>query len=134
MYSEKVLRHFKKPKFMGELKKYDGIGKVGNPTCGDLMHIYIKVRDDKIMDIRFQTFGCVAAIASSSMITQLAEGKELSKAEKIDMDEVVKSLKGLPQIKTHCGSMGAKALKLAIEDYRKHKLKANQRYLKGGKK
>ncbi len=122
-YSKKVMENFMNPKNMGEMKTPGGIGKIGNPVCGDIMWVYIKVKKigkkEVIEDIKFKTFGCAAAIATSSMITQLAKGKEIKKAEKIDTNKVAKSLKGLPSIKMHCGSMAAKALVLAIEDYRK---------------
>ncbi|MDO8528544.1 MAG: iron-sulfur cluster assembly scaffold protein, partial [Nanoarchaeota archaeon] len=110
-------------KNMGEIKDANGIGKVGNPVCGDVMVIYIKVEDkngeEKIKDIKFKAFGCAAAIATSSMITELAKGKTLEEAEKIGLKDVAESLGGLPNIKMHCSSMASKALKTAIEDYRK---------------
>lgn len=122
-YTKKVMQTFMNPKNMGEIKNADGIGKVGNPVCGDVMWVYIKVEKKKnkefIKDIKFKTFGCAAAIATSSMITQLAKGKTLEKAEKISNKDVAKSLKGLPPIKMHCSNLASEALKKAIEDYKK---------------
>jgi len=119
MYSKKVMQHFQHPHNMGEMKNPDGVGKVGNPVCGDVMHIYIKVKDNKIADIKFQTMGCAAAIATSSMITELAKGKTLEEAEKITRKNVSDSLDGLPPIKEHCSNLAADGLRAAIEDYRK---------------
>jgi len=127
MYSKKVMEHFMNPRNMGEIKDADGVGTVGNPVCGDLMTIYIKVRDDRIVDIKFKTFGCAAAIATSSMITELAKGKTLEEAEKITRDDVADALEGLPPIKMHCSNLAADALKAAIQDYRK-------KHGRGGKK
>lgn len=121
MYSNKVLKHFKDPKHMGEIKNADGIGKVGNPTCGDLMHVYIKVKKDVITDIKFQTFGCVAAIAASDALCELAKGKTLKQAEKIEDKDIADYLGGLPAIKHHCSILGATALKDAIKDYERKK-------------
>lgn len=123
MYSKKVMNEFMHPKNMGEIKDADGIGKIGNPRCGDVMWVYIKVdkKTDKIKDIKFKTFGCMAAIATSSMITQLAKGKTLDEAKKINRDDVAKSLKGLPPLKMHCSNLASDALRLAIEDYKKSK-------------
>ena len=125
-YSKKVMQHFMHPKNMGEMKDADGIGRVGNPRCGDVMKVYIKVKDNKIKDIKFQTFGCMAAIATSSMITQLAKGKKLEDAEKITNKDVADSLKGLPPLKMHCSNLASDALKEAIRDY--------QFKVKGGKR
>lgn len=119
MYSKKVMEHFRNPKNMGEIKDADGVGIVGNPVCGDIMTIYIKVKDDKIADIKFKTFGCGAAIATSSMITELAKGKTLDEALKITRDDVADELDGLPPIKMHCSNLAADALREAIKDYRK---------------
>jgi nitrogen fixation protein NifU and related proteins len=121
MYSKKVMKHFKNPKNVGEIKNPDGLGKVGNPVCGDVMWIYIKVKNNKITNIKFKTFGCVSAIATTSMLTELAKGKTLEQAEKITRDDVAKSLGGLPSIKMHCSNLAADALKKAIENYRKKK-------------
>jgi len=116
-YSKKVMQNFFHPKNMGEMKNPDGVGKVGNPVCGDIMQVFIKVEDAKIKDIKFKTFGCAAAIATSSMITQLAKGKTLEQAKKITSKDVAKSLKGLPPIKMHCSNLASDALKMAIKDY-----------------
>lgn len=113
--------HFKNPRNMGEMLDADAIGKVGNPTCGDLMYIYIKVKDDIIDDISFQTFGCGAAIATSSMITELAKGKSLDDALKIKRTDVAHALDGLPPIKMHCSNLAADGLHKAINKYRKKK-------------
>lgn len=127
-YSKKVVSEFMHPKNMGEIKNADGIGKVGNAICGDVMWVYIKVEKDKkgkefISDIKFKTFGCMAAIATSSMITQIARGKTLTEAKKITRNDVSKSLKGLPPLKEHCSNLASDALKKAIEDYEKKKKK-----------
>lgn len=122
MYNEKVMEHFKNPKNVGEIEDADGIGKVGNPVCGDVMCIYIKVKDNRITDIKFKTFGCVSAIATTSMLTELAKGKTLDEAKKITRDDVANSLGGLPTVKMHCSNLAADALKDAIRDYEeKHK-------------
>ena len=118
MYSEKVMDHFRDPRNMGEIPDADGVGTVGNPVCGDLMNIYIKVADEKIMDIKFKTFGCGAAIATSSMITELAKGKTLDEAMKITRQDVADSLDGLPPVKMHCSNLAADGLREAIKDYR----------------
>jgi nitrogen fixation NifU-like protein len=119
MYSDKVMEHFRSPRNMGEIKDADGVGTVGNPICGDLMTIYIKVKNDKLTDVKFKTFGCAAAIATSSMITELAKGKTLDEASKITRDNVANELDGLPSIKMHCSNLAADALREAIKDYRK---------------
>jgi nitrogen fixation NifU-like protein len=123
LYSKEVMEHFKKPHNMGEIKNPDGVGKVGNPICGDVMHIFIKVRKQNgkeiISDIKFQTFGCVAAIATTSMTTELAKGRTLDDAMKIGREDVAHALKGLPPIKMHCSNMAADALRAAIKDYYK---------------
>ncbi len=118
MYSDKVMEHFKNPRNMGELEDADAVGEVGNPTCGDLMYIYIKVKDDKINDITFQTFGCGAAIATSSMVTEMAKGKTLDEAMEITREDVAESLDGLPPIKMHCSNLAADGLHDAIKKYR----------------
>ena len=118
MYSEKVMELFMNPKNMGEIKDTDGIGKVGNPRCGDLMWIYIKVKNDVITDIKFKTFGCGAAIATSSMITEMAKGKTIDEALKITKQDIAKELGGLPTIKMHCSNLAADGLRAAIADYR----------------
>lgn len=118
MYSEKLLDHFKNPRNMGRIENADGIGKVGNPVCGDVMWIYIKVRDDRIADIKFETFGCGAAVATSSVITELARGKTLEEAEKITNQDVIDVLEGLPPLKKHCSLLAEQGLRAAINDYR----------------
>ena len=117
MYSEKVMDHFANPRNSGEMENLDGVETVGNPTCGDLMTIYIKVKDDVITDISFQTFGCGAAIATSSMITEIAIGKTLEEALKISRNDVAEELDGLPPVKMHCSNLAADALKAAIDNY-----------------
>ena len=119
MYSEKVLDHFRNPRNVGEIEDADGIGTVGNPVCGDLMSIYIKVEDDRISDIKFKTFGCGAAIATTSMTTELAKGKTLDEAMEITREEVAEELGGLPPIKMHCSNLAADALHEAIKNYKK---------------
>ncbi|MFX0017768.1 MAG: Fe-S cluster assembly scaffold protein NifU [Promethearchaeota archaeon] len=127
MYSEKVMDHFRNPRNMGEMKDADAVGEYGNPVCGDLMFIYIKVKKEGnkeiLEDISFQTFGCAAAIATSSMITELARGKTLEEAIKITRDDVAGSLDGLPPIKMHCSNLAADALHDAIKKYRERKKK-----------
>ena len=110
--------HFRNPRNMGELSDADGVGTVGNPTCGDLMTMYIKVKENRIEDIKFKTYGCGAAIATSSMTTELAKGKTLEEAMKITRASVADSLGGLPPVKMHCSNLAADALHAAIEDYR----------------
>jgi len=122
IYSKKVIEHFKSPHNFGKLKNPDGIGKVGNLICGDVMHIYIKVGRDKnkketIKDIRFETFGCVAALSTSSAVTDLAKGKILDRALQINKENIIKALGGLPPIKTHCSVLAIDALSEAIYDY-----------------
>lgn len=121
-YNEKVMENFKHPKNVGKIKDADGVGEIGNPTCGDMLTLYIKVgkKNGKefIKDIRFNTLGCAAAIAVSSMITQMAKGKTLEEAEKISNADIVKELGDLPKIKYHCSLLGADALHLAIKSYR----------------
>ena len=119
--------HFRNPRNMGEMKNADAVGEYGNPVCGDLMFIYIKVKEEGnreiLEDISFQTFGCAAAIATSSMITELAKGKTLDEAIKITRDDVANSLDGLPPIKLHCSNLAADALRDAVKKYREHKKK-----------
>jgi nitrogen fixation NifU-like protein len=119
MYSQKVMEHFKNPRNMGEIPDADGVGTVGNPVCGDLMTIYIKVKDNRLEDIKFKTFGCGSAIATSSMITELAKGKTLEEGMKITRGNVADELGGLPPVKMHCSNLAADALHAAIEDYYK---------------
>ena len=119
VYSEKVLEHFRNPRNVGELENPDGVGIEGNPVCGDLMEIHIQVEDDRITDIKFKTFGCGSAIATSSMVTELAKGKTLDEALEISRQNVADELDGLPKQKMHCSNLAADALHKAIEDYRK---------------
>ncbi len=119
MYSEKVMDHFTNPRNVGEMPDADGVGTEGNPVCGDVMKIFIKVRDDRITDVKFQTFGCGAAIAVSSMVTEMAKGMTLDEAMKITKSSLADALDGLPPQKMHCSNLGADALHKAIEDYRK---------------
>jgi nitrogen fixation NifU-like protein len=118
MYSEKVMDHFMNPRNVGEIKDADGLGTVGNPVCGDMMTFYIKVNDNKLQDVKFKTFGCGAAIAVSSMISEMAKGKTIEEAMKISNKDVADELDGLPSNKMHCSNLGADALHKAIEDYR----------------
>lgn len=120
-YSEKVMEHFKNPRNIGEIPDADGIGNVGNPVCGDIMRLYIKVKDDKIVDAKFKTFGCGAAISTSSMVTELVKGKTIEEALKISNKAVAEALGGLPPIKMHCSVLAEEALKSAIDDYLKKK-------------
>ena len=117
MYSEVVMEHFKNPRNVGEIPDADGIGEVGNPACGDIMAFYIKVKDNKLEDVKFKTFGCGAAIAVSSMVSELAKGRTLEEAMKITNKSVIDALDGLPKKKHHCSNLGADALHRAIEDY-----------------
>jgi len=116
-YSKKVMEHFINPRNVGVIENPDGYGKVGNPVCGDLMEIFIRVKDDKIDDIKFRTFGCSAAIAVSSMVTEMAKGKPLEVAMKINRMDVAEELDGLPPQKMHCSNLGADALHAAIKNY-----------------
>ncbi len=120
-YSEKVMEHFMNPRNVGTIEDPDGYGKVGNPVCGDLMEIYIKVEDDKITDIKFKTFGCGSAIATSSMVTELAMGMNIEEAMKITRKDVANELDGLPPKKMHCSNLAADALHEAIKDYKRKK-------------
>ncbi len=118
MYTQKVIEHFSNPRNVGEIKDADGVGTVGNPSCGDIMKMYIKVENGIITDVKFQTFGCGAAIATSSITTEMAIGKTLEEALKLTRGEIADQLGGLPPIKMHCSNLAADALKAAIEDYR----------------
>src|SRR5512136_1255669 len=117
MYSKTVMDHFNNPRNTGEIEDADGIGEVGNPVCGDMMTFYIKVKDDRLSDIKFKTFGCGAAIAVSSMVTEMGMGKTLEEARQITPELVAKELEGLPKNKFHCSNLGAQALNKAIDDY-----------------
>lgn len=123
MYTDKVMENFTNPKNVGEIEDADGIGQVGNPTCGDIMKMYIKVRDNVIEDIKFKTFGCGAAIATSSMATELVKGKTIEEAEKLTNKDVAEALGGLPGTKMHCSNLAADALHKAIEDYKSKQAK-----------
>lgn len=117
MYTEKVMDHFENPRNVGEITDADGVGQVGNSTCGDIMKIYIKVDDQKISDIKFKVFGCGAAIATSSMVTELAKGKTIEEALQLSNKTVAEALDGLPPKKMHCSNLAADALHAAIKDY-----------------
>ena len=123
MYSDKVMDHFTNPRNVGDMADADGVGQEGNPTCGDAMKIYIKVKDDRIVDAKFKTFGCGAAIAVSSMVTEMVKGKTLDEALALSKEAVANELGGLPPQKMHCSNLGADALKKAIEDYRSRQKK-----------
>jgi len=118
IYTDRVMEHFRNPRNMGEIEDADGVGKVGNPVCGDVMTIYINVEDERLKDIKFKTFGCAAAIATSSMITELAKGMTLDEAMEVSNEDVADALEGLPQVKMHCSNLAAEGLHKAIEDYR----------------
>lgn len=123
-YSEKVMEHFLNPHNVGEIADADGIGNVGNPVCGDIMRLYIKVEGGKIVDAKFKTFGCGAAIATSSMVTDLVKGKTVDEALQVSNKAVAEALGGLPKIKMHCSVLAEEALRAAIDDYRKKNKKA----------
>ena len=118
MYTEKVMEHFRNPRNMGVIEDADGVGEVGNPTCGDMMRITIKVKDDVLEDVKFQTLGCGAAVATSSMVTEMAKGKTLEEAVEISNKSVAEELGGLPPNKMHCSNLAADGLHKAIDDYR----------------
>jgi nitrogen fixation protein NifU and related proteins len=120
-YSKEVIKRFTKPKHYGEIKNPDGVGEVGNPKCGDIMKVYLKVDKGKIKDIRFQTFGCMSAIASSDALCELGKGKTINEAKKITNKAIIDKLDGLPAIKVHCSVLGAEGLKKAILDYESRK-------------
>ncbi|MGI5875276.1 MAG: iron-sulfur cluster assembly scaffold protein [Dethiobacteria bacterium] len=119
MYTDLVIDHFINPRNAGQIERPDGVGTVGDPSCGDYLRIYIRVKGNRISEIKFEIFGCPAAIATSSMLTELAKGKDLDEALKITDMDVVKALGGLPNPKIHCSNLGASALHQAIENYRK---------------
>lgn len=122
-YSELVMEHFQNPRNVGVIENADGVGKVGNPVCGDLMEMFIKVEDNRIVDVKFRTFGCGAAIATSSIATEMVKGKTLEEAEALSNKAVAEALGGLPPIKMHCSNLAADAIHAAIEDYRKRQKK-----------
>ena len=117
-YTKELIEHFRNPKYVKKLKNPNGVGEVGNIKCGDIMHLEIKVKNNKINDIGFQTFGCPAAVASSDVVCELAKGKTLENAEKLNKEDIIKKLKEMPPIKVHCSILGISALKKAINDYR----------------
>ncbi len=127
VYSEKVMEHFMNPRNVGEIEDADGVGEEGNPVCGDMMTFYIKVKDNRLDDVKFKTFGCGAAIAVSSMVSEMAKGKTLEEAMKITPRSVANELEGLPKNKFHCSNLGAQALNKAIQDY------LSKKKAKGGK-
>jgi nitrogen fixation NifU-like protein len=118
-YSEKVIDHLMHPRNVGEIENADGVGRVGNPVCGDIMALFIKVENGVIVDAKFKTYGCGAAISTSSMVTELVKGKTVEEALKISNKAVAEALGGLPPVKMHCSVLGEQALKAAIEDYQK---------------
>ena len=126
IYSDKVMEYFKNPKNVGKMDDPSGTGHVGNPVCGDIMELYIKVENGVIIDAKFRTFGCSAAIASSSMLTELIKGKTIEEAESISNNMVVEALGGLPAVKVHCSVLAEDALRKAIEDYRSKNAKENK--------
>jgi len=132
-YSKKVMEHFMNPRNVGTIENPDGYGKVGNPVCGDLMEMYIKVKDDVITDIKFQTFGCGSAIATSSMVTELAKGKHADEAMEITRGDVASELDGLPPQKMHCSNLAADALHEAVKDYMSKKESPEKTGIKRGK-
>jgi len=118
-YSQKVMDHFMNPRNVGEIPDADGIGQVGNPVCGDIMKMYLKIKDNVITDVKFKTFGCGAAVATSSMATELIMGKTLEEALEISNKTVAEALNGLPPVKMHCSNLAEQAIKAAIDDYKK---------------
>ncbi|SRR6056297_67871 len=119
-YTDKVIEHFKNPRNQGSIENPDATGELGNPACGDVMKIYLQIKDNKIEDIKFETLGCAAAIAVSSAMTEIVKGKSLEEAEQVTKDEVVEALGGLPEMKVHCSVLGIDALKKAIQEYKEN--------------
>ena len=120
-YTEKVIQYFMQPRNVGSLEDPDGVGEVGNPRCGDVMKIYLRVRDERIEDVKFQTFGCAAAIATSSMATEMVKGKTLEEALKVTNKDVAEALGGLPPEKLHCSLLAEQGIRAAVEDYRRRR-------------
>jgi nitrogen fixation protein NifU and related proteins len=118
-YSEKVMDHFMNPRNVGEIEGADGVGEVGNPACGDMMRLYLKIEEGRVRDAKFRTFGCGAAIASSSMLTEMIKGKTVDEAREITNQQVAEALDGLPAVKIHCSVMAEQAVKSALDDYAK---------------
>jgi nitrogen fixation NifU-like protein len=125
-YTTKVIEHFRNPRNMGSIEDPDGSARVGNPVCGDVMLLDIRVKDDKLEDIKFKTLGCPAAIATSSILTEIAKGKTLKKAEKLSNADIAEELGGLPKVKLHCSVLAVECLKKAIEDYRSRKMESGK--------
>jgi nitrogen fixation protein NifU and related proteins len=120
-YSEKVMDHFMNPRNVGEIESADGVGEAGNPACGDMMRLYLKIEEGRVRDAKFRTFGCGAAIASSSMLTEMIKGKTVDEARAITNQQVAEALDGLPAVKIHCSVMAEQAVKSALDDYvKKH--------------
>ena len=117
LYSEKVMDHFRNPRNVGVIENADGVGEVGNPVCGDIMKIYLKIENDRIADVKFETFGCGSAIASSSMATELIKGKPIEEALQLSNKAVAEALDGLPPVKMHCSVLAEEAIKKAVQDY-----------------
>ena len=124
VYNDLVMDHFMNPRNVGEIEDPDGVGEEGNPVCGDMMTFYIRVKDNKLEDVKYKTFGCGAAIAVSSIVSEMAKGKTLDEVKKINPDKVVQELGGLPKNKHHCSNLGAQALMKAIDDYESKQGKA----------
>lgn len=131
MYTDKVMDHFQNPRNVGEIFEADGVGEVGNAVCGDIMKIYLKVNDGKIEDIKFKTFGCGAAIATSSMVTEIVKGKTIEEALQVTNQAVAEALDGLPPAKMHCSNLAADALHKAIEDYRNNSVQSQKLKVEG---
>jgi nitrogen fixation NifU-like protein len=123
MYSQKLLEHFRNPKHAGEMKNPDGVGQMGNPICGDVMKVFIKVKDNRVIDASFHTYGCAAAIGASDVLCELIIGKTIEEAFKINNKDIADHLGGLPVEKIHCSVLGMQTLRKAIEDYKKNKVK-----------
>lgn len=125
MYSDKVMDHFENPRNVGVIENADGVGTVGNPVCGDVMKMYLKIENDIIVDVKFKTFGCASAIATSSMATELIKGKTVEEALELTNKAVAEALDGLPPVKMHCSVLAEEAVQAAIEDYKKKKAKVD---------